>query len=136
METERTMVMVKPDGVKRGLIGEIISRFERLKMKIIAMKMIKIDEDLAARQYEEHKGEPFYDRLMAFIISEDVVVMVLEGEGAISVTRKKMGPTDPKEAPPGTIRGDYEGLEMPGNLVHGSDGQESAEREIRLFFPE
>jgi nucleoside-diphosphate kinase len=135
METERTLVLVKPDGVRRGLIGEIISRFERLEMKIIAMKMMRIDEDLAARQYHEHEGEPFYDRLMSFITSGEVVVMVLEGESAISAARKEMGPTDPTEAPPGTIRGDYEGLEMPGNLVHGSDSPESAEREIGLFFP-
>lgn len=135
MADERTLVLVKPDSVRRGLVGEIISRFERMGMRIVALKMMRLDEDLAARHYREHQGEPFYPRLMSFITSGKVVAMVLEGESAIAVTRKVMGPTDPREAPPGTIRGDY-GLEMPENLVHGSDSPESAEEEIRLFFPE
>jgi len=135
MADEKTLVLVKPDSVRRGLVGEIISRFERMGMRIVALKMMRLDEDLAARHYREHQGEPFYPRLMSFITSGDVVAMVLEGESAVAVARKVMGPTDPREAPPGTVRGDY-GLEMPENLVHGSDSPESAEEEIGLFFPE
>jgi nucleoside-diphosphate kinase len=135
MEIERTLVLIKPDGIRRGLVGKIISRFERMEMKIIAMKVMKVDDDLAARHYQEHEGEPFYSKLISFITSGEVVAMVLEGKSAISVARKEMGPTDPVEAPPGTIRGDF-GLEMPENLVHGSDGPESARREISLFFPD
>lgn len=135
MEIERTLVLVKPDGIRRGLVGKIISRFERVEMKIIAMKLMKVDEDLAARHYQEHEGEPFYTKLISFIISGEVVAMVLEGKSAISVVRKEIGPMDPMDAPPGTIRGDY-GLEMPENLVHGSDGPDSASREISLFFPD
>lgn len=135
MEIERTLVLIKPDGIRRGLVGKIISRFERMEMKIIAIKVMKVDDDLAARHYQEHEGEPFYSKLISFITSGEVVAMVLEGKSAISVARKEMGPTDPVEAPPGTIRGDF-GLEMPENLVHGSDGPESARREISLFFPD
>jgi nucleoside-diphosphate kinase len=135
MEIERTLVLVKPDGVRRGLVGKIITRFERLQMKIIAMKLIKVDDDLAARHYAEHEGEPFYSKLISFITSGDVVAMVLEGKAAVSVARKEIGPTDPVEAPPGTIRGDF-GLEMPENLAHGSDSPESARKEISIFFPD
>ena len=135
MEIERTLVLIKPDGVRRGLMGKIITRFERVEMKIIAMKMMRVDDDLAVRHYEEHEGEPFYPKLMSFITSGDIVAMVLEGKSAISVVRKEIGPTDPMEAPPGTIRGDF-GLEMPENLVHASDGPESAGREIPIFFPD
>jgi nucleoside-diphosphate kinase len=135
MEIERTLVLVKPDGVRRGLVGKIITRFERVEMKIIAMKLMKVDDDLATRHYKEHEGEPFYPKLMSFITSGEVVAMVLEGKSAVNVVRKEIGPTDPMEAPPGTIRGDF-GLEMPENLVHGSDRLESARREISLFFPD
>jgi len=135
MEIERSLVLVKPDGVRRGLVGKIITRFERLEMKIIAMKLMRVDDDLAARHYKEHEGEPFYPKLISFITSGEVVAMVLEGKSAVTVVRKEIGPTDPMEAPPGTIRGDF-GLEMPENLVHASDGPESARREISLFFPD
>jgi len=135
MASERTLVLVKPDGVRRGLAGEVIGRFERLGLKITAMRMLRVDEDLAAQHYAEHVEKAFYAELVSFITSGDVVAMVIEGESAISAVRKLMGPTDPAEAAPGTIRGDY-GLEITENIVHGSDGSESAAREIGLFFPE
>lgn len=135
MAEERTLVLVKPDGVERGLVGEIISRFERLGLRIVAMRMLRVDEELAASHYAEHAGKPFYPELVGFITSGKVVAMVLEGKKAIALVRKVMGPTNPVEAPPGTIRGDY-GVEITRNLVHGSDGPESAAREIDLFFPE
>lgn len=135
MAVERTLVLVKPDGVERGLVGEIISRFERLGMRIVALRLLRVDEEMASRHYAEHVGKPFYPELVAFITSGEVVAMILEGEGAIGLVRKVMGPTNPVEAPPGTIRGDY-GVEITRNLVHGSDGPESAAREIALFFPE
>lgn len=135
MANERTLVLVKPDGVRRGLIGEVTGRLERLGLKIIAMRMLEVDEDLAAQHYAEHVEKPFYPELVSFITSGEVVAMVLEGESAISAVRKLMGPTDPADAPPGTIRGDY-GLEITENIVHGSDGSESAVREIALFFPQ
>ena len=135
MAVERTLVLVKPDGVERGLVGEVISRFERLGMRIVAMRLLRVDEDLASRHYAEHADKPFYPKLVAFITSGDVVAMVLEGEEAIGLVRKVMGPTNPVDAPPGTIRGDY-GVEITRNIVHGSDGPESAAREIALFFRE
>ena len=134
MASERTLVLVKPDGVRRGLVGEVIGRLERLGLRIIAMRLLRVDEDLAARHYAEHVEKAFYPELVSFITSGEVVAMVLEGESAIPAVRKLMGPTDPADAPPGTIRGDY-GLEITENIVHGSDGSESAAREIGLFFP-
>jgi nucleoside-diphosphate kinase len=134
MASERTLVLVKPDGVRRGLVGEVVSRFERLGLKIVAMRLMVVDEELASRHYAEHSGKPFYPELVSFITSGEVVAMVLEGESAIAAVRKLMGPTDPADAPPGTIRGDY-GLEITENIVHGSDGPESAAREVSLFFP-
>ncbi len=134
MADEKTLVLVKPDGVRRGLVGEVVSRCERLGLKITAMRMLRVDEELAARHYAEHVEKPFYPQLAAFITSGEVVAMVLRGESAIGAVRKLMGPTDPADAPPGTIRGDY-GLEVTENIVHGSDGPESAAREIALFFP-
>ena len=134
MPIERTLVLVKPDGVRRGLVGEVISRFERLGLRITAMRLLTVDEDLASRHYAEHTGKPFYRELVSFITSGSVVAMVLEGESAIAMVRKLMGPTDPADAPPGTLRGDY-GLEITENIVHGSDGPESAAREVALFFP-
>lgn len=134
MAIERTLVLVKPDGVRRGLVGEIISRFERLGLRIAALRMLMVDEDLASRHYAEHVEKSFYQELLSFIISGEVVAMVLEGESAISQVRKLMGPTDPKQAPPGTIRGDF-AVEITENVVHGSDGPESAAREIEIFFP-
>ncbi len=135
MAEERTLVLIKPDGVKRGLVGEIISRFERLGLRIVAMKLMRVDEELASRHYAEHREKPFYPELVSFITSGEVVAMVLEGESAVAAVRKVMGATNCLEAAPGTIRGDF-GLGITQNLVHGSDGPESAAREISLFFPD
>lgn len=132
---EQTFVMVKPDGVQRGLTGEIIARFEKKGYKIAAAKMMEISEELAGNHYGEHKGKPFYDGLVEFITSGPVFAMVLEGENCITEVRKMMGKTNPAEAAPGTIRGDF-GVSVSKNLVHGSDSAESAEREINLFFTE
>lgn len=135
MALERTLVLIKPDGVRKGLVGEVIGRFERLGMRMVAMKLMGIGDDMAARHYEEHKGKDFYRALIDFITSGDVVAMVLEGEAAITIVRKVMGPTNPVEAPPGTIRGDF-AVSIDHNIVHGSDGPESAKREISIFFPD
>jgi nucleoside-diphosphate kinase len=131
--TEETLVIVKPDAVRRGLVGEILSRLERKGLRIEEMRMMRIDRDLADRHYEEHRDEPFFAELTDFITSGDVVVARVSGEQAIGVVRALMGPTDPAEAPQGTIRGDY-GLVITENLVHGSDSPESAKRELDLFF--
>jgi nucleoside-diphosphate kinase len=130
---ERTLVIIKPDGVQRGLIGPIITRLERRGLKITALRMIQMDYDLAKRHYAVHEGKPFYERLLEYITSAPVVVMVIEGKEAIEVVRRTMGATNPTEAAPGTIRADY-GLEIGLNLVHGSDGAETAAFEIPLFF--
>ncbi len=130
---ERTFVMIKPDGVQRGLIGEIISRFERRGLKIVAMKFMHVSRELAEEHYAVHKGRPFYDGLIEYITSGPVVAMVLEGTNAISVARNTMGATNPADATPGTIRADY-GIEIGRNLVHGSDGPETATFEIGLWF--
>ncbi len=130
---EQTFVIVKPGAVQRGLIGKIISRFEMRGLKIVALKMIHITSELAEKHYAEHKGKPFFEDLVNFITSSPVVVMVLKGENAITVARTMMGATDPLDAAPGTIRGDF-GLFTGKNIVHGSDSQASAEREIHLFF--
>jgi nucleoside-diphosphate kinase len=132
---ERTLVIIKPDGIQRGLIGPIITRLERRGLKITAMKMIRMDYDLARRHYAVHEGKPFYGRLLEYITSAPVVVMVVEGKEAIEVVRRTMGATNPMEATPGTIRADYS-LEVGFNLVHGSDGTETAAFEIPLFFNE
>ncbi len=132
---ERTLVIIKPDGVQRGLIGPIITRLERRGLKITAMKMIQIDYDLAERHYAVHEGKSFYEKLLEYITSGPMVVMVVEGKEAIEVVRRTMGATNPMEAVPGTIRADY-GLEIGRNLVHGSDGAETAAFEIPLFFNE
>jgi nucleoside-diphosphate kinase len=131
--TERTLVLVKPDGVERGLIGEIISRFEKRTLKIVGMKMITADEDLARRHYDVHKEKPFFGELVDFITSGPTVAMVLEGENAIAIVRNMIGALQPAEAASGTIRGDFT-LEVQKNLVHGSDSAESAEREIPIWF--
>jgi len=125
--------MVKPDGVQRGLIGEILSRFERRGIKICALKMMKIPKELAERHYEEHKGKSFYASLIDYITSGPVVCMVLEGDNAVSVVRSMMGKTNPQDAASGTIRGDL-AIQTGRNIVHGSDSPESAKREIELFF--
>jgi len=130
---ERTFVMVKPDGVQRGLVGEVVSRFEKRGIEICALKMMKIPKELAERHYGEHKGKSFYDSLVAFITSGPVVCMVLEGDNAVTAVRAMMGKTNPQDAPIGTIRGDL-AMHMSKNVVHGSDSPESAKREIALFF--
>ena len=133
MAEQSTFVMVKPDGVGRGLIGEVISRFERKGLRLDAMRMLQIDEDLAGRHYAEHVGKPFFGDLVSFITSGPVVAMKWTGDDAVTVVRAMMGATDPKASSPGTIRGDF-GLVITENIVHGSDSPESAERELRLFF--
>jgi nucleoside-diphosphate kinase len=131
--TEETLVIVKPDAVQRGLIGEILGRIERKGLRIDELHLMRIDRDLAGRQYEEHRDKPFFGELVEFITSGDVVVVRVSGEQAVSVVRALMGPTDPAAASPGTIRGDY-GTVITENLVHGSDSAESAKRELDLFF--
>jgi len=130
---ERTYVMVKPDGVQRGLISEVVSRFEKRGLKIVGMKMLQIPRELAEEHYGEHKGKPFFEALVGYITSSPVVAMVLEGKNAVAAARDMMGATDPQKANPGTIRGDF-GLDIGRNVVHGSDSTASAEREINLFF--
>jgi len=130
---ERTFVMVKPDGVQRGLVGEVISRLERKGLKIVAMKMLWIARELAENHYTEHKEKPFFKALVDYITSGPVVAMVVEGRNAIKVVRTLVGATNPVEAAPGTIRGDF-GLDVGRNVVHASDSPQSAEREISLFF--
>ena len=132
---ERTLVIIKPDAVQRGLIGEIITRFEQRGLRIAALKLIQIDASLAQRHYAIHEGKPFYEPLIRYITSSPVVVMALEGNDAIETARRTMGATNPAEAAPGTIRADF-GLEIGRNLVHGSDGPETAAFEMPLFFTE
>ncbi|AEJ39940.1 Nucleoside-diphosphate kinase [Sulfobacillus acidophilus TPY] len=129
----RTFVMVKPDGVRRGLVGEVIRRFEAKGLTLKAMKLIRVSPELAAQHYAEHREKPFYGELIQFITSGPAVPMVFEGREAVTVARTLMGATDPAKAVPGTIRGDF-GLEITENVVHGSDSPESAEREIGLYF--
>lgn len=131
----RTFAMVKPDGVQKGLVGEIISRFEKKGLKIVALKIMKITPELAEKHYSEHKGKPFFADLVNFITSGPVAPMVLEGENVISTVRAMMGATNPQDAAPGTIRGDF-ALTIDENIIHGSDSPESAMREIGLFFKE
>jgi len=131
---QRTLVLVKPDGVRRKLVGEVVRRLEQKTLDIVAMKMLTIDKDLASEHYAEHVEKPFFGELLEFITSGPVVAMAVEGDDAITVVRQMMGATDPKKAAQGTIRGDY-GLITTENLVHGSDSPESAERELKLFFP-
>ena len=133
MTTERTLVLVKPDGVQRGIAGEIISRLERTGLQIMGLKLMQISEDLASQHYGEHHGKPFYQGLVSFITSSPVIALVLEGPSAISTTRKIMGATNPADSAPGTIRGDF-GVDMGRNLIHGSANLEDATREVSLFF--
>ncbi len=128
-----TFVMVKPDGVRRGLVGEVVHRFEQKGLKLKAMKLLRVTSDLAREHYAEHREKPFYPELVSFITSGPSVPMVWEGREAVSVARTLMGATDPVKAQPGTIRGDY-GIEITENIVHGSDSALSAEREIALYF--
>ena len=133
MAQESTLVICKPDAVRRGLVGEVIGRIERKGLRITDIRMLRIDEDLAGRHYSEHRDKPFFGELVSFITSGEVVVARVEGEQAVSVVRTLMGPTDPATAPPGTIRGDFATV-ITENLVHGSDSPESAKRELDLFF--
>lgn len=130
---ERTLIIIKPDAVQRGLIGKIITRFERRGLRIAAMKLTHIERALAQHHYAIHEGKPFYEPLLDYITSSPVVVMVLEGKDAIEIARRTMGATNPAEATPGTIRADF-GLEIGRNLVHGSDGPDTADYEVSLFF--
>lgn len=130
---ERTLVIIKPDAVQRGLIGEITARFEQRGLKIVGMRLETIPHETAAKHYAEHEGKPFYQGLVDYITSSPSVLMVLEGPDAIAITRTTMGATKPAEATPGTIRADF-GLMIGRNLVHGSDSPESAKREVALFF--
>src|ERR687887_421971 len=132
---ERTLVLVKPDAVRRGLAGEILARFELRGLAIRAAKLVSVSRDLAERHYAEHTEKPFFGELVEFITSAPTLALVLEGESAISVVRTTMGATNPTDAAPGSIRGDL-ALAMPDNLVHGSDSPESARREIELWFPD
>ncbi len=133
MAMEQTYLMIKPDGVQRGLCGEILSRFERRGLKIVAMKMMVISKETAENHYGEHKDKPFFPSLITYITSGPVLSMVLEGENAVSICRTIMGKTNSAEAAPGTIRGDY-ALVTGMNIIHGSDSIESAKREISIFF--
>jgi nucleoside-diphosphate kinase len=130
---ERTFVMVKPDGFRRGLVGEILARFERKGFRIVGLKALRISQELAERHYAEHREKPFFPSLVGFITSGPVVAMVLEGPNAVAEVRKMMGATHPKDALPGTIRGDY-ATTIDENVIHGSATPEDAQREIALFF--
>jgi len=132
---ERTLLLIKPDGVQRGLIGEIISRIEKRGLKLAGLKMIQADENLAKAHYAEHKERPFFGELVSFITSGPLVAMAVEGPNAITLMRKMIGSTNPQDAAQGTIRGDY-ALATAFNVMHGSDGAESAVRELKLFFKE
>ena len=135
MSVQRTLSIIKPDAVKKNVIGEIISRFESNGLKLVAAKLIHLNDELASGFYAEHEGRPFFADLKKFMTSGPVFVQVLEGENAISLNRELMGNTDPKQAAPGTIRADYANS-IDANAVHGSDSPESAAREINYFFPE
>ena len=130
---ERTLVLIKPDAIKRRLAGEILARFERRGLELAAAKLVRVDRGLAEEHYSEHSEKPFFEELVEFITSGPTLALVLEGDGAIAVVRTTMGATNPTNADPGTIRGDL-ALAMPDNLVHGSDSPESAAREIALWF--
>jgi nucleoside-diphosphate kinase len=131
----RTLILIKPDAFERRLTGEVIARFERKGLAIAAMKHMTVDRELAERHYDEHRERPFFGDLVEFITGGSLVAMVLEGHEAVTAARQAIGATNPLEAAPGSIRGDF-GLEVQTNLVHGSDSDESAAREVGLFFPE
>jgi nucleoside-diphosphate kinase len=132
---ERTLILVKPDAFARNLTGEIVSRFERKGLSLVAMQLMTISRELAGQHYAEHEGKPFYEELVSFITSGPLVAMVLEGESAIKAARQVIGATNPLEATTGSIRGDY-AVAVGQNMVHGSDAPESAAREVGLFFPD
>jgi nucleoside-diphosphate kinase len=131
--SDRTLVLIKPDGVQRGLAFEILSRLERRGLKIVALRLLQVDDALARRHYAEHEGKPFLEGLVSFITSSPVIAAVFEGPNAVEQVRRMMGATDPQKAEPGTIRGDYAQF-IQNNLIHGSDSPASAAREIALFF--
>ena len=131
----RTLILVKPDAFARGLTGEIVARFERKGLKIVAMRHMQVTEDLAKQHYAEHDGKPFFGELVEFITSGPIVAMVLEGHEAVKAARQVIGATNPLESAPGSIRGDF-AIEVGTNMVHGSDSPESAQREIGIWFPE
>ena len=130
---EQTLVLIKPDGVARGLTGEIINRIERRGLQVVALKMMQLSREMAEQHYSEHKGKAFFNGLIEFITSSPLVAMIVAGENAVQVVRTMMGATNPVNAAPGTIRGDF-ALTMGENVIHGSDSVASAEREIALFF--
>ena len=132
---DKTLILVKPDAFARGLTGEIIARFERKGLAIVALKHMRLDQDIAKRHYAEHEGKPFFGELVEFITSGPLVAMVLEGHEAVVAARQVIGATNPLEANTGSIRGDF-AVEVGQNMVHGSDSNESAEREAKLFFPD
>ena len=132
---ERTLVLIKPDALERGLAGEILARFEQRGLSIRAARLVEVDDELAERHYDEHREKPFFGELVEFITSAPTLALVVAGESAVSVVRATIGATNPVDAAPGTIRGDL-ALAMPDNLVHGSDSAESAEREVALWFPD
>ena len=132
---ERTLILVKPDAFARSLTGEIIARFERKGLRLVALRLLTMERELAERHYAEHEGKPFYGELVEFITSGPLVAMVLEGESAVEAARQVIGATNPLEASPGSIRGEF-AIEVGQNMVHGSDSAESATREVGLFFPE
>ncbi|MGH2875365.1 MAG: nucleoside-diphosphate kinase [Solirubrobacteraceae bacterium] len=132
---ERTLILVKPDAFARNLTGEIITRFEHKGLRLVAMQLMTMPRELAARHYAEHEGKPFYEELVSFITSGPLVALVLEGEAAIAAARQVIGATDPLKATTGSIRGDY-AVAVGQNMVHGSDAPESAAREVALFFPD
>jgi nucleoside-diphosphate kinase len=132
---QRTLVLLKPDAVQRGKIGEIVSRLERRGLKFVAMKLMLVSDNLAHEHYAEHVGKPFFDGLVRFITSSPIIAMVVEGENTVELVRTTMGATNPQQAAPGTIRGDL-ALSIGENLIHGSDSSESAAREIALYFSE
>lgn len=134
-DTQRTLVLVKPDGVRRGLVGEIVGRLERKGLRVVGGRFFTIDEELAGRHYAEHTEKPFFGDLVSFITTGPVMALAVEGLEAVSVVRTLMGPTNPIDAAPGTIRGDL-AIELTENLIHGSDSPESAKRELGLFFPD
>lgn len=133
MTVERTFVAVKPDGVERILVGEVVGRFEKRGLKIVGMKFMKVTKEMAEQHYGEHKGKPFYDGLVSYITSGPIVAMALEGKNAVALARQTIGATKPQDAAPGTIRGDL-AVEIGRNIVHGSDSPENGQREIGIFF--
>ena len=132
---ERSLVLIKPDAMQRGLVGTIIARLEKVGLKLVAMKMLHMDKALAQRHYAIHKDKPFFNSLVSYITSAPIIAIIFEGKEAVELIRKTMGATDPTKAEPGTIRGDF-GLDIEHNTIHGSDSTETAAEEIKLFFRE